>query len=457
MNKISYIDIFKIPKYQDGGPALANQDLYWGRERRKRQRAFDKARKNYRKQDNYDPNQEQSIGDAAVDALGDLPTAEERRAQAKAALETSAQGMLGINSDTFDDLTIDPKTGERLTGDALKKKKTSLYTAAAAGKALDIGAQVAGALTTGDKNFSEQSQAIDSAVGATTSKLMASGNPYLMAAAGGITAINELTKMGGQSVPGFEVDISSSGYGNLGSMEESSSRGLFFKTANDQKRLDNRNEKASLALAAASISEDQTFQQEARMNSLDNVVQNNEWALNGGVSTDLLAAKHGAKLNKVEEHNDLVEWMVQQMCSGKVEYAKNGAKLNGVEVSDQENVLPTGDLHKNKHNLDLDNITKKGIPVIQNIDDSVQTFAEVKQHEADIVQSAEIESLEIILNKEVTDFIEERMDKAQDREVCKEVGLRLCKEILFNTKDKEGLINNINEKENGRMDAAGLA
>jgi len=49
-----------------------------------------------------------------------------------------------------------------------------------------------------------------------------------------------------------------------------------------------------------------------------------------------------------------------------------------VEVSSEPNVIPEGDYHKNKHDLDLDNITKKGIPVIQVPDDSVETFTEIK-------------------------------------------------------------------------------
>jgi hypothetical protein len=45
-----------------------------------------------------------------------------------------------------------------------------------------------------------------------------------MAAAAALEGANFLTKAGGQTVQGFDVDIASSGYGNLGHMESSSSR-----------------------------------------------------------------------------------------------------------------------------------------------------------------------------------------------------------------------------------------
>jgi hypothetical protein len=53
---------------------------------------------------------------------------------------------------------------------------------------------------------------------------MKSGNPYAMAAAAALEGANFLTKAGGQTVQGFDVDINSSGYGDLGHMESSSSR-----------------------------------------------------------------------------------------------------------------------------------------------------------------------------------------------------------------------------------------
>lgn len=127
----------------------------------------------------------------------------------------------------------------------------------------------------------------------------------------------------------------------------------------------------------------------------------------------------------------------------KVPKHKNGAQLQEVETSEEPSVIPEGALHRNKHNLDLDGITKKGIPVIQNVDDSVETLAEIQQHGGEMMQSAEIEREEVIFSRELTDFIEEKRKEWHEtgsNEVLEEVGKRVTKELLFNTDDNAGLI-----------------
>lgn len=152
----------------------------------------------------------------------------------------------------------------------------------------------------GDKNFGAQSEAIDSAVHAASSALMKSGNPYAMAAGAALEGANFLTKAGGQTVQGFDVDINSSGYGDMGHMESSSSRdfsaalgplGAIFTGVNKNKmqaKLAKRNQQAMMAMNAANIAEEQSFEQEARMNSVQNTIMNNQMALAGGLDTSLL-------------------------------------------------------------------------------------------------------------------------------------------------------------------------
>jgi hypothetical protein len=82
-------------------------------------------------------------------------------------------------------------------------------------------------LALGDKNFGSQSEAIDSAVDATSGALIATGNPYCQIAGAALKGVNFLSKAGGQTVQGFDVDINSSGYGQMGHMESSSSRSFF--------------------------------------------------------------------------------------------------------------------------------------------------------------------------------------------------------------------------------------
>lgn len=117
-----------------------------------------------------------------------------------------------------------------------------------------------------------------------------------MVAGAALEGANFLTKAGGQTVQGFDVDINSSGYGDLGHMESSSSRdfgamiglGGIFGRKKLQRKLQKRNEQALMAMNAANIAEDQAFEQEARMNSIQNTIMNNQMALAGGLDTSLL-------------------------------------------------------------------------------------------------------------------------------------------------------------------------
>jgi hypothetical protein len=124
---------------------------------------------------------------------------------------------------------------------------------------------------------------------------MKSGNPYAMAAGAALEGANFLTKAGGQTVQGFDVDINSSGYGDLGHMESSSSRdfgamiGLGgLNQGKMQAKLAKRNQQAMMAMTAANIANEQSFEQEARMNSVQNTIMNNQIALAGGMDTSLL-------------------------------------------------------------------------------------------------------------------------------------------------------------------------
>lgn len=130
-----------------------------------------------------------------------------------------------------------------------------------------------------------------------------------------------------------------------------------------------------------------------------------------------------------------------------VQYAQNGAKLGDIEVSEEPSVIPEGALHKNRHHIDLEGITKKGIPVIQNVNDSATTLREIKQAGGDLQQSAEIEQGEIIFNKELTDFVEEARKAWHDGEDnTLEVGKRIVKEVILNTNDNTGLVKQEDKK-----------
>lgn len=94
------------------------------------------------------------------------------------------------------------------------------------------------------------------------------------------------------------------------------------------------------------------------------------------------------------------------------------------------NVIPDGALHARKHNMDIEGITKKGIPVVS------------ENKDGEIEQQAEIEKEEIILRLEVTQKLEELAKEGTD-EAALEAGKLLVEEILYNTDDKANLINRV--------------
>lgn len=125
-----------------------------------------------------------------------------------------------------------------------------------------------------------------------------------------------------------------------------------------------------------------------------------------------------------------------------IQINKNGGQLTDVEISEESSIIPDGALHKNKHHLDIEGITKKGVPVIT-VDGDVNTLEDIKSVEKSITQHAEVEAAEIIFSKELTDFIEEKRKEwheTSSNEILEEVGRRVTKEILFNTDDRTGLI-----------------
>ena len=289
--------------------------------------------------------------------------------------------------------------------------------------------------TMGDKNFNAESQALDAAADG-AAKMASKFGPWGLLAAGIIKTVNFGSKALGGSVEGYDVGDLGSGYAsNLGHMEQQSGRlkdRLSGKTARDLKR---RNEQAQWALKAKDVVDDVKFEQEARMNSVNNVIERNQIALSGGINTGLLAAKRGGKLERLNKF---------------VTKAQYGAKLKKVEVSEEPSLLPEGELHKNKHDdFDLP-VTKKGIPVITVENGAeVSTIIDLQENKDDIQQHAEIERSEVIFSKELTDYIEDARKKWHDGDdsVLLEVGKRVTKELLQNTQDNTGLIRQLKENE----------
>jgi hypothetical protein len=126
---------------------------------------------------------------------------------------------------------------------------------------------------------------------------------------------------------------------------------------------------------------------------------------------------------------------------------KNGGQLKNIEVAEEQSVIPEGALHKELNHLDeLEGaITRKGINVIS-IEGEADTYQEIIDKKDTIVTSAEIEREEIIFSKELTDYIEEarkEWHETNSNDILEEVGKRVTKELLFNTDDRVGLIEEI--------------
>lgn len=104
----------------------------------------------------------------------------------------------------------------------------------------------------------------------------------------------------------------------------------------------------------------------------------------------------------------------------------------GGTIGIDTNVLPEGSLHARLNHLsdinpDLEEATKKGIPVMAG------------EQGGELSQVAEIEHSELILRLEVTQKIEELMKDGSD-EAMIEAGKLLCTEIIDNTQDNMGQI-----------------
>lgn len=133
--------------------------------------------------------------------------------------------------------------------------------------------------------------------------------------------------------------------------------------------------------------------------------------------------KEGGNLTKSD-------WLVEVDINNlSIEF--RGADLEEVDVDNilpefkeggKFNLIPEGALHARKHNMDVEGITPKGIPVVSHSEGG------------EIEQQAEIEREEIIFRLEVTKKLEELAKDGSD-EAAIEAGKLLVEEILYNTID----------------------
>lgn len=260
-------------------------------------------------------------------------------------------------------------------------------------------------------------------------KIATKFGPWGYAAAGAIKTLNFATKAFGEKVEGFDGGTGSSGFRDF-TMQAKQFRGLnpFGASKSSQAYQEQVAKQKEKFAAAKSIVAQQKQQNEARKQSLGNQNISTQQQLNGGLDYSSVLAKDGGQLNnlieRVEEF-DIGELFVQNLQ--KITALKNGGS-----------VIPSGALHKNKHNLEIDEldgkITEKGIPVI-----SVEEGGEIIQH-------AEIERDEVILEITLSKKLEKLYYDGSD-EAATEAGRLLANELMESTTDNTGLINKITSDE----------
>lgn len=139
----------------------------------------------------------------------------------------------------------------------------------------------------GDKTFDAQSEAVDDAVRMASQELSKKWPPWGLLAAGVVEGLNFADKAVGKTVQGYEVGNAGSGFGGIETHQDSLSyRGT--QTGKMRRNLARRQEQVNMALAASSISAEETFQLQARANSVQNTMDANRIALAGGIDTGLL-------------------------------------------------------------------------------------------------------------------------------------------------------------------------
>ena len=118
---------------------------------------------------------------------------------------------------------------------------------------------------------------------------------------------------------------------------------------------------------------------------------------------------------------------VTKVPNDALPFFKDGGNIELFQNGGDVNVIPEGALHARKHHMENDeHITKKGIPVV----------------DINGKQQAEIECNEIIFRKEVTKRLEELAKNGSD-EAAIEAGKLLAQEIIENTDDRTGLIQQV--------------
>ena len=276
--------------------------------------------------------------------------------------------------------------------------------------------------------------------------------PWGQAAGLAFKGLNFLDKALGKSTKSVNINSGISGY----SGSDLNYKGKDFRFSQNQSRkreIRQINKLKKTAAAGKFNAQDQQQQLAARNQAIGNTGITNQSQLLGGQNYSVLTAKKGATLQDIRNYIKVrnIEKEVAQNPNLDIKI-ENSENLKIQKFQNGGSLIPSGALHKNKHNLEsIDSelkgeITKKGIPVI-----SYAKEGDVLEYEADgktpkvlaeggeVIQHAEIEKDEVILNLSLTKKLIELMKK-DTPEAMIEAGKILARELMENTTDNTGLI-----------------
>jgi len=289
-----------------------------------------------------------------------------------------------------------------------------------------------------DENLARGAAMFDKGAGVAFKAAMKTGNPLAIAATGVVAGLSKINMYGGKTLKSAGTDaINMKGYTagveTAGKFAITGGGKKFDRFAKQNKNIANTN------LLKGNASYQDSKNQLAASNSYGDIATKNAQQLQGGINPNILSVKKGGTINPKKFSN------ITKKVKHKMTKAQEGSNLDDLQkfaLGGNVNVIPEGALHAHKNHFEEDiakQVTSKGIPVI--------TYEEGNK----IVQHAEIERNEVIFHLDTTRKFEKMFDTYNECEDSKqkilleiECGKLLTEELLENTIDNTGLLEEVN-------------
>ena len=341
---------------------------------------------------------------------------------AKAAKLTNVANLAGIGASIADTALFGNQIPTEYQGvkGGITQGLDTAYDAIEAGVSVIPGiGTLAGAIMAGNKLLGHGVKAMGGGTDGMTTTDAILGSAFLQA-----TPIGMINGFGGKSTSAFTKDtdiFANIGGSYLGSnaladeVEPYAGKKFGWFSSSSQKKYENKiQEMIRQQNILRNISNESERVKTLQQTMTGTEAQSLNNLLNGGYR-NITFSKKGGILDSFKDKLDRARIIIE---------TKKTIIIEPVEKEEEtKNVIPEGALHANLHHMDLDNVTKKGVPVIDNEGD----------------QQAEIERDEIIFRLEVTKLIEEFKKDGSDEAAIK-AGKLLTEEILYNTEDRTGLL-----------------